>query len=76
MIVPIRVARVGLLLMVAPTVISCVAGIVGTQTGPLEKVTLGAVIAALVVLAAGVTTVAQRAEARVRTRSAHDVPAG
>ena len=71
MVTVARLVRIVLKLLVAATVISCIAGIAAAQTGPVEKATLAAVIVALFFLAAGITTVAERAEALVRSRRGH-----
>ncbi len=60
MVTLVRLGRVVVLLLIAATVISCLGGIVSDQTGPWEKAALGVVIVGLFVLAAAVTTLAER----------------
>jgi uncharacterized membrane protein HdeD (DUF308 family) len=70
MVTVVRLTRVVLLLLVAATVVSCIAGIGTAQTGPVEKLVLAAVIVALFFVAAGVTTVAERLTTLARSRTA------
>lgn len=71
MVTVVRLTRVVLLLLVAATVLSCIAGIGTAQTGPLEKIGLAAVIVALFFVAAGITTVAERMTTLAASRAAH-----
>ncbi len=71
MVTVIRLARIVLLVLVTALVIPCVAGIATPHSGPAEKAVLAAVIVALLLLAAGISTLADRAESLVRSRAAH-----
>lgn len=59
-------ARVAVILLLAAFAILFVIGIVSSETGAIEKVALLALIAACVVLAARVTTVAAHAHRRLQ----------
>lgn len=61
-----RLARVLLILLLATFTISLVIGVGSPETGAVEKVVLLALIAGCVVIAAKVSTVATRAQERLR----------
>jgi hypothetical protein len=67
MVTLIRVGRVLLILVLAVLTVQCIIGIGTAETGVLEKVVLGGLIALCVVLAARVTTVAERWQQRLRS---------
>jgi hypothetical protein len=69
MVTVVRLTRVLLLLLVAATVVSCIAGLSTAQTGSVEKLVLAAVIVALFFVAAGITTVAERLTTLARSRT-------
>ncbi|MBA2697608.1 MAG: hypothetical protein H0U61_02410 [Nocardioidaceae bacterium] len=61
----VRAARVILLLVVAALTVSLVVSMGSSGTGPVEKIVLVALIAACVVLAAKLTSVATAVEKRL-----------
>ena len=61
-----RLARVLLILLLATFTISLLIGVGSPETGAVEKVVLLALIAGCVVIAAKVSTVATRAQERLR----------
>ena len=65
MVVLVRAARVILLLVVAALTVSLVISMGSSGTGPVEKIVLVALIAACVVLAAKLTSVATAVEKRL-----------
>jgi hypothetical protein len=65
MVVLVRAARVILLLVVAALTVSLVVSMGSSGTGPVEKIVLVALIAACVVLAAKLTSVATAVEKRL-----------
>jgi len=66
MVVLVRAARVILLLVVAALTVSLVVSMGSSGTGPVEKIVLVALIAACVVLAAKLTSVATAVEKRLQ----------
>ena len=62
----VRLARVLLILLLATFTISLLIGVGSPETGAVEKVVLLALIAGCVVIAAKVSTVATRAQERLR----------
>ncbi len=68
MITVVRLARVLLILLLATFAVSFVIGLGRAETGAVEKVALVALLAVCVVLAAKVSTFADRAHARLQRR--------
>ncbi len=66
MVVLVTAARVILLLVVAALTVSLVVSMGSSGTGPVEKIVLVALIAACVVLAAKLTSVATAVEKRLQ----------
>ena len=66
MITLVRLARVLVLLLLAFFTVSLVIGVGASETGVIEKVVLLALIAACVFLAAKVSTLATKAQARLQ----------
>ena len=64
----IRLVRVALLVLIAMTVLTSIAGIAHQQTGGVEKLVLVGIIVALFWVAARITTKAEELRARLRTR--------